>query len=224
MAAPNSPPAEHSRNGPWITSPALFPMGKIDGEHPPPSADGSRPSGQPADGRFCCGCVSIRRLIGFRCIFILLSSVALFVSAVFWLPPFLHYADQKDLSRNPSYRGGIFFRFWYFLGLLGFFDWCLVCGVNRSGNCLENLDLVFEILWFVFADCVWLCVGWGKWGLLERLRSVCLMDLGWFWYGIWGVFCGVFLGRIVWFCCLLWEKTRLCMGVRSREETNSNFV
>lgn len=80
-------------------------MGKIDGEHPPPSADGSRPSGQPADGRFCCGCVSIRRLIGFRCIFILLSSVALFVSAVFWLPPFLHYADQKDLSRNPSYRG-----------------------------------------------------------------------------------------------------------------------
>ncbi|XP_038882638.1 uncharacterized protein LOC120073837 [Benincasa hispida] len=80
-------------------------MGKNDGEQPLPSAIDSRPSGQVADGRCCCGCVSIRRLIGFRCIFILLLSVALFVSAVFWLPPFLHYADQKDLGLNPSYRG-----------------------------------------------------------------------------------------------------------------------
>ncbi|KAG7027437.1 hypothetical protein SDJN02_11450 [Cucurbita argyrosperma subsp. argyrosperma] len=76
-------------------------MGKNDGEHPPPSAVGSAPS----QGRCCSGCVSIRRLIGFRCIFILLLSVALFVSAVFWLPPFLHYSDQKDLGLNPSYRG-----------------------------------------------------------------------------------------------------------------------
>ncbi|XP_023543451.1 uncharacterized protein LOC111803332 [Cucurbita pepo subsp. pepo] len=80
-------------------------MGKNDGEQPPQSAVGSRPSGQASDGRFCCGCVSIRSLIGFRCIFILLLSVALFVSAVFGLPPFLHYADQKDLGHKSPYRG-----------------------------------------------------------------------------------------------------------------------
>ncbi|TYK09646.1 uncharacterized protein E5676_scaffold447G00450 [Cucumis melo var. makuwa] len=86
-------------------------MGKNDGEQPLPSAIDSRPSGLVADGRCCRGCVSIRRLIGFRCIFILLLSVALFVSAVVWLPPFIHYADQKDLGLNPSYRGGILHRF-----------------------------------------------------------------------------------------------------------------
>ncbi|XP_012575576.1 uncharacterized protein, partial [Cicer arietinum] len=40
-----------------------------------------------------------------RCIIVLLFSAAVFLSAVFWLPPFVHYADQKNLHFNSKYKG-----------------------------------------------------------------------------------------------------------------------
>ncbi|KAF9664508.1 hypothetical protein SADUNF_Sadunf16G0026000 [Salix dunnii] len=52
-------------------------------------------------GFYCFGCKGnfvATRFTGFRCVFVLLLSVAVFLSAVFWLPPFLHFADQGDLD------------------------------------------------------------------------------------------------------------------------------
>lgn len=183
MGAPNSAPAEQSRNGPWPTSLALLPMGKNDGEQPPQSAVGSRPSGQAAEGRCCSGCVRIRRLIGFRCIFIMLLSVALFVSALFWLLPFLHYADQKDLSLNSSYRGGISpsilksCEFFFGVRRRGFF--CLVGKIDLS----IALRICF---WFCrsrglfYVGLGWLCVDDEN----EGYRS----DWDWFIWWIWANF------------------------------------
>lgn len=63
---------------------------------------------QNVERRFCCfGCkgTTISRFIGFRCVFVLVLSVAVFLSAVFWLPPFLQFADQGDLDLDYRYKG-----------------------------------------------------------------------------------------------------------------------
>ncbi|KAK7267195.1 hypothetical protein RIF29_19860 [Crotalaria pallida] len=49
----------------------------------------------------CCTSFSV----GPRCIIVLLFSVAVFLFAMFWLPPFVHRADQKDLLFNSKYKG-----------------------------------------------------------------------------------------------------------------------
>lgn len=52
------------------------------------------------------GCVSkrISRVIGLRCILVLLLSVGVFLSALFWLPPFLQFADQGDLDLDSRFK------------------------------------------------------------------------------------------------------------------------
>ena len=69
-------------------------------------------------GYGCCG--SCGKLIGVRCVLVLLLSAAVFLSALFWLPPFLKFADHQDLDLD-AYKGGVFFFFFfkYFL-IFGF--------------------------------------------------------------------------------------------------------
>jgi hypothetical protein len=71
---------------------------------------------------WCCGCCNngggLGKLIGLRCIFVLLLSIALLLSALFWLPPFLQFAHQQDLDLD-SYKGGFFFFFFFLI----FFFW-----------------------------------------------------------------------------------------------------
>ncbi|KAI4378425.1 hypothetical protein MLD38_015905 [Melastoma candidum] len=60
-------------------------------------------------GCCCCGgggegC-GIGRHVGVKCVLVLFLSAGVFLSAVFWLPPFLHFADQEDLDLDPRYRG-----------------------------------------------------------------------------------------------------------------------
>ena len=62
-------------------------------------------------GYGCCG--SCGKLIGVRCVLVLLLSAAVFLSALFWLPPFLKFADHQDLDLD-AYKGGVFFFFFFF--------------------------------------------------------------------------------------------------------------
>jgi len=56
------------------------------------------------------GCIF--SVVGIKCVIVLLFSVAVFLSALFWLPPFVHFADPKDLHFNSKYKGEflIFFK------------------------------------------------------------------------------------------------------------------
>lgn len=58
-------------------------------------------------GSRCCRCRCFGKIFGLKCLFVLFLSVAVFLSAIFWLPPFLHDADQGDPDLNPQYRGGV---------------------------------------------------------------------------------------------------------------------
>ncbi|KAK4282000.1 hypothetical protein QN277_013432 [Acacia crassicarpa] len=80
-------------------------MGKAEEEQPLPSSVASGDPEQNVEARCGCRCSKIRKFIGLRCIFFLLLSVAVFLSAIFWLPPFLRYADQKDLGSDLKYKG-----------------------------------------------------------------------------------------------------------------------
>ncbi|KAK2652048.1 hypothetical protein Ddye_011904 [Dipteronia dyeriana] len=55
-------------------------------------------------GVFVSGCNWIYRLLGFKCFLMLLLSIAVFLSALFWLPPFLQFADQKDLDLDSKFK------------------------------------------------------------------------------------------------------------------------
>ncbi|KAI4348565.1 hypothetical protein L6164_009274 [Bauhinia variegata] len=79
-------------------------MGKAE-EQPLHSSVVSQDSGQNVEASCGCGCATIRKFIGLRCIFVMLLSVAVFLSAVFWLPPFVRYADQRDLRPDATYKG-----------------------------------------------------------------------------------------------------------------------
>ncbi|KAJ6912471.1 hypothetical protein NC651_015011 [Populus alba x Populus x berolinensis] len=63
---------------------------------------------QNVERRFCCfGCKDnfiVTRFIGFRCVFVLLLSVAVFLSALFWLPPFIKFADQGGLDLDYRFK------------------------------------------------------------------------------------------------------------------------
>ncbi|KAM6547270.1 hypothetical protein CsatB_018946 [Cannabis sativa] len=80
-------------------------MGKAEEEQNPVSNTGAQADGNPnSQTRFGCRCARIRRLIGLKCIFILLLSIAVFLSAIFWLPPFLQFADQADLDLDSKFK------------------------------------------------------------------------------------------------------------------------
>ncbi|KAL0714590.1 hypothetical protein Bca4012_021569 [Brassica carinata] len=55
----------------------------------------------------CSGCCSARisRCVSLRCVLILAFSAALFLSALFWLPPFLGFSDPRDLDLDPRFKG-----------------------------------------------------------------------------------------------------------------------
>ncbi|XP_030463722.1 uncharacterized protein LOC115683357 [Syzygium oleosum] len=55
--------------------------------------------------RWRCGCGGVSKRVGVRCVAALMLSVAVFLSAVFWLPPFLRFADRGDLDLDPRFRG-----------------------------------------------------------------------------------------------------------------------
>uniref|UniRef100_A0A803LZX7 DUF7036 domain-containing protein n=1 Tax=Chenopodium quinoa TaxID=63459 RepID=A0A803LZX7_CHEQI len=50
-------------------------------------------------------CSLICRVFKLRCFLALLLGISVFLSAVFWLPPFLNFADRSDLDLDPRYRG-----------------------------------------------------------------------------------------------------------------------
>ncbi|KAI4363957.1 hypothetical protein MLD38_020109 [Melastoma candidum] len=62
-------------------------------------------------GCCCCCCggrgegCGIGKHVGVKCVLVLFLSAGVFLSAVFWLPPFLHFADREDLDLDPRYRG-----------------------------------------------------------------------------------------------------------------------
>ncbi|OIW03225.1 hypothetical protein TanjilG_13019 [Lupinus angustifolius] len=76
-------------------------MGKPEDEQQPLPSGEDPPQNAVAE----CRCSLIRKLVGFRCILVLLFSVAVFLSALFWLPPFLHLTDQKNLHGDSIYNG-----------------------------------------------------------------------------------------------------------------------
>ncbi|PON78959.1 hypothetical protein PanWU01x14_014600 [Parasponia andersonii] len=83
-------------------------MGKAEEDQTPVSNTGAEDSGHPnSPTRFGCRCAWIRRLIGLKCVFVLLLSAAVFLSAIFWLPPFLQLADQADLDLDSKFKGWI---------------------------------------------------------------------------------------------------------------------
>ncbi|KAK4272409.1 hypothetical protein QN277_020973 [Acacia crassicarpa] len=75
-------------------------MGKPDEEQPSPYGLASEDPQQNVEVRCGCSCSAIRKFTGLRCIVILLLSVAVFLSAVFWLP----HSDQKDLNSDAKYK------------------------------------------------------------------------------------------------------------------------
>lgn len=79
-------------------------MGKTEEEQPlPVGLSSSELSDRNVGSR--CG-AGIRRLIAVRCVFFLLLSAAVFISAFFWLPPFLSDGDWPDRALDSAYRGG----------------------------------------------------------------------------------------------------------------------
>ncbi|XP_010558115.1 PREDICTED: uncharacterized protein LOC104826878 isoform X2 [Tarenaya hassleriana] len=50
------------------------------------------------------GCDRISGLVGFKCLFVLIISVALFLSAMFLLPPFGYDTDPRDPDLDPRFR------------------------------------------------------------------------------------------------------------------------
>ncbi|CAL0322891.1 unnamed protein product [Lupinus luteus] len=76
-------------------------MGKPEDEQQPLPSGEDPPQNAVAE----CRCSLIRKLVGFRCILVLLFSVAVFLSALFLLPPFLHLTDQKNLHGDSIYKG-----------------------------------------------------------------------------------------------------------------------
>ncbi|ESW34021.1 hypothetical protein PHAVU_001G117400 [Phaseolus vulgaris] len=75
-------------------------MGKGEEEQQPlpPSED------SPRNAECRCHCSRIQKLVGARCILVLVMSVALFLSAAFWLPPFLSLADRRNLHGGSRFK------------------------------------------------------------------------------------------------------------------------
>ncbi|CAN7013939.1 unnamed protein product [Brassica oleracea var. botrytis] len=53
----------------------------------------------------CCCSARISRCFSLRCVLILAFSAAVFLSAVFWLPPFLGLSDRDDLDLDLRFKG-----------------------------------------------------------------------------------------------------------------------
>ncbi|KAK7336393.1 hypothetical protein VNO77_16933 [Canavalia gladiata] len=78
-------------------------MGKTEEEQRPLPSSEDPP--QNAETECRCRCSRIRKLVGIRCILVFVLSLAVFLPAVFWLPPFLRLADRKNLHTDSKYKG-----------------------------------------------------------------------------------------------------------------------
>ncbi|KAB1222665.1 hypothetical protein CJ030_MR2G016011 [Morella rubra] len=92
-------------------------MGKAEDDRVVAAGVAPELSDQNAQTRWCggggcsncglCWCFGgVRRLTGLRCFLVLLLSAAVFLSAIFWLPPFLQFADRGDLDLDSRLKGG----------------------------------------------------------------------------------------------------------------------
>ncbi|CAL0323505.1 unnamed protein product [Lupinus luteus] len=75
-------------------------MGKPEDEQQPLPSGEDPPQNAVAE----CRCSWFRKVVDFRCILVLLFSVAVFLSALFLLPPFLDLADQNNLHGDSRYK------------------------------------------------------------------------------------------------------------------------
>ncbi|XP_019437486.1 PREDICTED: voltage-dependent T-type calcium channel subunit alpha-1G-like isoform X2 [Lupinus angustifolius] len=75
-------------------------MGKPEDEQQPLPSGEDPPQNAVAE----CRCSWFRKVVGFRCILEILFSVAVFLSALFLLPPFLDLADQNNLHGDSRYK------------------------------------------------------------------------------------------------------------------------
>ncbi|GKV32701.1 hypothetical protein SLEP1_g41288 [Rubroshorea leprosula] len=80
-------------------------MGKAEEEQNLSGSTSSEGSEQNVEPRLRCVGFRWRRFIGLRCLLVLLFSLGVFLSALFWLPPFLRFADQGDLDLDPRFKG-----------------------------------------------------------------------------------------------------------------------
>ncbi|KAL1191496.1 hypothetical protein V5N11_002320 [Cardamine amara subsp. amara] len=79
-------------------------MGKnTDEEQNLPVSDGAVTARNSRRISRCC-CVWISSCVSLRCVLILAFSAAVFLSALFWLPPFLGLADRGDLDLDPRFK------------------------------------------------------------------------------------------------------------------------
>lgn len=87
-------------------------MGKAEEEQNLSSSVGSEALEQNAGNR-CGRCWSggFQKFIEIRCILVLLVSAAVFLSAIFWLPPFLQFADQGNQEIHSQFKGFVNFQF-----------------------------------------------------------------------------------------------------------------
>jgi len=130
MGVPNA-------NGSWPSSSSSA-MGKGEEEQQPlpPSQD------PPRNAECRCRCSRIRKFVGARCIIVLLLSVALFLSAAFWLPPFMSLADRRNLHGGSRFKGGVLWLAALFRGVRSVsafgFGGNEVLGFPDLGACWRN--------------------------------------------------------------------------------------
>lgn len=79
-------------------------MGKTEDDVNLRDAGGDEATGDSTERNVRCGCCEwISNFVGFKCFFVLLFSVSLFLSALFLLLPFP--MDREDSNLDPRFRG-----------------------------------------------------------------------------------------------------------------------
>lgn len=81
-------------------------MGKP-GDLSQPDNGGAGGIQNPSDRSSGSECSWIGKLFGLRCLLVLLLGVSVFLSALFWLPPFSNLSDPDDSDLDPRFRGEI---------------------------------------------------------------------------------------------------------------------
>lgn len=75
-------------------------MGKAeDGQHLQSTgldAQGTTPGAGDISG-CCLSCTRVKKLVSFKCVFVLILGFAVLLSAIFWLP-FFRFGDRQDLD------------------------------------------------------------------------------------------------------------------------------
>ncbi|KAL6997810.1 hypothetical protein U1Q18_007935 [Sarracenia purpurea var. burkii] len=74
-------------------------MGKVEEEQSLSTIVESPSTARNAENR-----CKVREFLGFRCLLALSLGLAVLLSAIFWLPPFLQYGDQRDLDLDSQFR------------------------------------------------------------------------------------------------------------------------